>query len=76
MFSFYLNTFKINLVTPLASLKFHSARHVISQEIYRTIRRPSEYQQCYTHHRLKTATLGDERFAVQCESSKIISSLM
>jgi hypothetical protein len=59
----------------LASLKFHNARHVNSQSIYRTTRRHCTYHQCYTHHRLKTAVLGDDRFAALGDSSTIISCL-
>jgi len=75
IFSFYLNTFQITLVTRLAFLKFRNSRHVISQAIYHTTRRPSEYHQWYTHHRLKITVLRSDRFAALSYNSKIISYL-
>jgi len=73
MFSFNKNTFKITLVTQLVSLKFCKARYVNCQAMYHITKRHSEHHQWYMHHRLKTAALGDERFATLCDSSTIIS---
>jgi len=57
----------------LISLKFLNERYDKSHVIYLTTRRHSAYHQWYTHHRLNSSTLGDERFAALCDSSKSIS---
>ena len=48
-------------------------KDAMTHVIYLATRRHCAYQQWYTHHQLKTATLGDERFTALGDSSKIVS---